>query len=278
MRNSDERFTTLGCLILLVSSMAAAACLGTPSFEPCDDGACPAGLYCVIGRCQSNDCGNAIRDPGEGCDCGKEGVTPQDPSCGGRQNSESGGHCRLDCRLHCGDGEVAEDEVCDTAAPVTQSCTSLQYDFGGLACSASCDALITTDCGLWGWQPMEVPTGASLYGVWGSGPADVFAVGDGGTVLHYDGQSWESMASPTGDSLRGVWGSGPADVFAVGVGGTVLHYDGQSWESMASPTGASLNGVWGSGPADVLAVGVGGTVLHYDGQSWESMASPPAHR
>ena len=68
------------------------------------------------------------------------------------------------------------------------------------------------------------------------------------------------MASPTGDSLRGVWGSGPADVFAVGEGGTVLHYDGQSWESMAFLTGARLYGVWGSGPADVFAVGEGGTV------------------
>ena len=34
-----------------------------------------------------------------------------------------------------------------------------------------------------------------LYDVWGSSPADVFAVGGRGTVLHYDGKSWEAMVS-----------------------------------------------------------------------------------
>jgi serine/threonine protein kinase/tetratricopeptide (TPR) repeat protein len=123
------------------------------------------------------------------------------------------------------------------------------------------------------WQAMTLPTEISLRGVWGSGPDDVFAVGEGGTILHHDGQSWRALTVPTAAILSGVWGSGPDDVFAVGEGGTILHYDGQSWQGMPSSTRAWLSGVWGSGPDDVFAVGEDGTILHYDGQSWRAMPS-----
>jgi hypothetical protein len=85
----------------------------------------------------------------------------------------------------------------------------------------------------WTWQN-PLPTGNDLYGVWGSsgadsGPPDVYAVGWGGTILHYDGSSWSRMSSGTDRDLRGVWGSsgadsGPPDIYAVGWGGTILHY------------------------------------------------------
>jgi hypothetical protein len=38
----------------------------------------------------------------------------------------------------------------------------------------------------WTWQN-PVPQGNHLRGVWGSSGSDVFAVGDDGTILHYDG-------------------------------------------------------------------------------------------
>ena len=75
-------------------------------------------------------------------------------------------------------------------------------------------------------------TARELYGVWGSGPTDVFAVGDYGTIIHYNGSIWSTMNSDTSDVLRGVWGSGPGDVFAVGDHGTILHY-GSASGSMA---------------------------------------------
>src|SRR5438034_1171071 len=107
-----------------------------------------------------------------------------------------------------------------------------------------------------------------LYGVWGSGRKDVFAVGTGGTILHYDGTSWTVQPSGTPQVLYGVWGSRGTDVFAVGDGGTILHYNGTSWTVQPSGTSAYLNGVWGTGGTDVFAVGEGGTILHYDGTSW----------
>jgi hypothetical protein len=101
----------------------------------------------------------------------------------------------------------------------------------------------------------------------------VFAVGGGGTILHYDGSGWSAVSSGTGANLTGMWGSGPNDVFAVGWGGTILHYDGSGWSVTSSGTGVYFSDVWGSGPNDVFAVGDGGTILHYDGSGWSAMSS-----
>ncbi|WP_438045046.1 hypothetical protein [Sorangium sp. So ce128] len=95
---------------------------------------------------------------------------------------------------------------------------------------------------------MDSPTSVLLGGVWGSGPDDVFVVGDEGTIAHYDGESWQVTLLDSGEHLQAVWGSGPEDVFAVGLESAILHYDGERWRRMEAPTLASLYGVWGSAP------------------------------
>jgi hypothetical protein len=117
----------------------------------------------------------------------------------------------------------------------------------------------------------------SLSGVWGSSATDVFAVGEGGTILHYNGSSWTPMASVTTADyldLSGVWGISGTDVFAVGDGYdpvlgtiTILHYDGSAWSPVDSGTINPLSGIWGISGTDVFAVGDGGTILHYAGST-----------
>ena len=108
---------------------------------------------------------------------------------------------------------------------------------------------------------------------------DVFAVGFGGTILHYDGATWSAMTSGVTGPLEGVWGSSGSDVFAVENWGNsanaILHYDGSSWSSMSNVPDAPSGGfsaVWGSSPSDVFAVGYDSTenavILHYDGAAW----------
>jgi hypothetical protein len=46
-------------------------------------------------------------------------------------------------------------------------------------------------------------------------------VGNGGTILHWDGSAW-TRSSGTTNPLYGVWRSGESVVWAVGDGGTVL--------------------------------------------------------
>jgi len=123
------------------------------------------------------------------------------------------------------------------------------------------------------WSGINSGISYYLYGICGSSPTDVFAVGDGGTILHYDGMSWSTMSSGTSNLLESIWGSSPTDVFAVGDGGTILHYDGMSWSTMSSCTGHRLESIWGSSPTDVFAVGDYNIILHYDGISWSTMSS-----
>jgi hypothetical protein len=56
------------------------------------------------------------------------------------------------------------------------------------------------------------------------------------------------MSSGTGDDLSRIWGSSLSDVFAVGNYGTIMHYDGSAWGAMTSGTTTDLIGVWGSSP------------------------------
>ena len=72
-------------------------------------------------------------------------------------------------------------------------------------------------------QRTLLPPLPKLDSVWGSSGNDVFAVGNDGTILHYDGSDWSLMSSGTTVEICNVWGNTGSDVFAVGFSGTILH-------------------------------------------------------
>ncbi len=91
------------------------------------------------------------------------------------------------------------------------------------------------------WSSMDSETTAWLLGVWGSSETDVFATGgnydvtkgwwdasswNGGTILHYDGNSWSEIPNEAPSQIFGVWGSSANNVFAVGNEGIILRYNG----------------------------------------------------
>ena len=130
-----------------------------------------------------------------------------------------------------------------------------------------------------GWTTMSSGTIESLRGVWGSSESDVFAVGNSGTIVHYDGYTWSGMESGTTNHLGDVWGSGGNDVFAVGESGIILHYDGKTWSKINSGTSRHLDSIWGSSQNDIFVTGRGGTlwgdyinfVRHYNGNTWSEV-------
>ena len=112
---------------------------------------------------------------------------------------------------------------------------------------------------------MTTNTSAKLHGVGGSSATAVFAVGEGGIILHYDGTKWSIVPSPTVNQLRAVWAYSENEVFAVGDYGVVLHYDGTAWE--ATTVGINnIYGVWGTSGSEVFAVADKGVILYYDGK------------
>lgn len=96
------------------------------------------------------------------------------------------------------------------------------------------------------WTQQTSGTTQDLREVWGSDPANVWAVGVGGTILKYNGTAWTAQTSGTTETLVGVWGTSSTNVWAVGNGGTILKYNGTSWTAQTSNTTADLRSVWGA--------------------------------
>src|SRR5256885_16145358 len=86
-----------------------------------------------------------------------------------------------------------------------------------------------------------------LFGLWGSGPSDVFAVGD--LILHFNGTGWTALSGAPNEAWRAVWGTAANDVWVVGLGGALVHFDGTTWRSTGSALG-DFNGVRGTSSSD----------------------------
>jgi hypothetical protein len=61
----------------------------------------------------------------------------------------------------------------------------------------------------------------NIFRLWGSGPDDIYAVGNSNQILHSAGAgAWTLQTSPPGAAQGGtfedVWGSGPNDIYVVG--------------------------------------------------------------
>ncbi|MCK5618476.1 MAG: hypothetical protein KAJ17_03710, partial [Candidatus Krumholzibacteria bacterium] len=131
-----------------------------------------------------------------------------------------------------------------------------------------------------GWQPMNSGATEHLRGIWGSSANDVFAVGDAGTILHYNGSEWTAMTSGTSVDLADVWGPAHDDVFVTGDAGTILHYDGDGWTrvplEVTDPIGRMWGAADGAGRVQLFAIVTDGTtaLLEFDGGSWHAIRRP----
>jgi formylglycine-generating enzyme required for sulfatase activity len=113
--------------------------------DVCGDGTCTGDEDTT--NCAS-DCGSEC---GDGVCNGDEGTTNcvsdcgQDCGDGVCNGSESSTTCFPDC-VSCGDGLVEGNEQCEAGVPLDDSCQSLGFDSGTLACNASVCTYDTSDC------------------------------------------------------------------------------------------------------------------------------------
>lgn len=116
------------------------------------------------------------------------------------------------------------------------------------------------------WTIDETDTTATLRGLFGRSAADIWAVGDGGTIMHHDGVAWSTVHDGSSFDLNAVWGhpllAGPDGVYAVGNSGRLWSYNGATWETkqIADPQ-ADLQDIWGSGDT-LVAVGTAATIAY----------------
>ena len=146
----------------------------------------------------------------------------------------------------------------------------------GTAIHATAQGISTGD-GTWVWQN-PLPQGNTLNAVWGADANHVWAVGNGGAILHWNGAAWAAQNSGTTSSLQGIWGSDAANIWAVGGSngtgdGTILKWDGSTWQPQNTGAAGWLYGVWGLDANHVWAVGERGTILMWDGTTWTAQRS-----
>jgi hypothetical protein len=98
------------------------------------------------------------------------------------------------------------------------------------------------------------PTGAAVtrtgithdvLAMHGTSDGRVWAVGDTGRIIAWDGTWWALQQAPTTQTLRAVWGLTARDAWAAGDGGAVLRYDGLVWRAVTMPAGLAGANWWG---------------------------------
>jgi len=123
------------------------------------------------------------------------------------------------------------------------------------------------------WSPMPAPTAKDLYAVFGLSADDVYAAGQDGMIVYFDGEEWTKqetgLGSMSGITLRGVWGA-EGHVYVVGDDGTVLHRFESQWKEEDSLSTYDLYAIWGSSLLDIWVAAQGGSVLRKIGGAWSS--------
>jgi hypothetical protein len=154
-------------------------------------------------------------------------------------------------------------------------------------------------CGGWSIVPGPNPNGGQmLNAVAAVSASDVWAVGNGPLIEHWDGTSWQVVPSPNPGEVTGLLGVTAVsanDIWTVGYYTSVQsgyltlteHWNGSQWSIVPSPsignyyerlnavTAVSSNDVWAVGTALVAFNSRYQTLIeHWDGIRWSIVQSP----
>ncbi|NQU16445.1 MAG: hypothetical protein HQ564_00140 [Candidatus Saganbacteria bacterium] len=163
------------------------------------------------------------------------------------------------------------------------------------------------------WTILNALTrGKMIYAIHGTSANNIFAVGEGGNLLKYDGSDWLLIETATSEAFYRLWSPSPDVVYLLGsdryikkysngnlsieytdpdptqhlatitgfsdsdiyVGGigAMYHYDGTSWSTMEIDTDAYIFGLWGTDSNNLYAVDLDGAIHFYNGSSWVKQA------
>jgi hypothetical protein len=124
------------------------------------------------------------------------------------------------------------------------------------------------------WTPMLSPTENDLFAVFGHGDDDVFAGGDEGIMLHFNGVGWSTVdlgldIDYSETAFLSMWAR-EGHLFVVGEKGAILHHFEGVWKKEESLSSYNLASVWGVSINDIYVGSAGGSVFRRIGGGWST--------
>jgi hypothetical protein len=222
------------------------ACSGGPcvnnacQVDPCANITCntpPSVCYGAAGVCQNGSCSYPFAN---GTMCNDNDPCTVSDAC-------NAGVCK-GVPMAC---TTPPPNVCANASTLqvytgsgTCSAGTCGYSSSFVSCSAGCANGV---CKSSGWTTMTSNTSNTLESVWGSAPNAVWAVGQSGTAVFYDGVQWQVRSPPTSATLWSVHGTAANNVFVTAADYHVYKFDGTSWTIHATLNAVYQTGVFVDG-------------------------------
>ncbi len=97
----------------------------------------------------------------------------------------------------------------------------------------------------WKVDPLQVPQGLNLNGVWGRDDDQLVIVGDQGFAVRMDDDGFKSVETTVTESLRAVWGTEKKSYYAVGDQGSIIGCREGECEVLCA-TGEPMTDIWGT--------------------------------
>lgn len=104
----------------------------------------------------------------------------------------------------------------------------------------------------------------TMFDIWGLDDSSVWAAGDDGRLVHYDGDTTEVIAAGDGNvPLNAIWGTSDSNIYVAGSSNAILHFDGTTWKWVNTHHLHSYLDVWGLSDSMVYVTGTDGNILEF---------------
>ncbi|MBC8395452.1 MAG: hypothetical protein H8E08_00590 [Candidatus Marinimicrobia bacterium] len=117
----------------------------------------------------------------------------------------------------------------------------------------------------------------ALTSIYAIGALNIWCSSDAGSYVRWNGQCWQSeWIQDRNGGINAMWGTSSSNMYFVGGGGSIVHYDGNTFTRIESGIDIPIVDLWGRDENDIYLCQFNSTtghsgILHYDGNQLESL-------
>lgn len=129
------------------------------------------------------------------------------------------------------------------------------------ACGDSGTLIKTTNSGS-SWSSVGLPNGFDCKAVWGTSATDFWVVTDFQLQHTTNGGSTWTGYQPTNDTIHGLFGFSANDIYACGNSGYIVHWNGSTWSTLFHDGSTPFGQIWGRSGSDMYVLAGTGELWH----------------